>query len=497
MGNPLLRIPSLSDILENSTVKSLLDKISHGEIVSTSLSVLDELRIRARIIASERTLPSVTELGELVVRRITQGDPTNIRVVVNATGEILPEALSPAPMADEAIREMVEVAGNHCAMGTAFSGWDVNRQEMAVEKMIQRITGAEAAIVTNNEAGALFLLLSALGNQKTADNPLTDKAFSSLDHNLKTRSEVAVARCHVYESPRRGYRFSQIVEAAGWSLRETGSVNRTLVSDYRAVMGENTALCFYAFPLYYAITGSAECSTWEEVIRVTHEMKIPFLAGLGGGTLLELETLTGSKCGITGSVADISAKKLISGGADMVLIRGDGLLNGPGCAILLGRASLIQACREHPLAACVLPDGRMMASLEATLKRYSNIPQMAAELPVVQLLDASIENLRHRAQRIKKRLEALDIISEVTVRETQNTPLGCIGKTGTWNTVQLIIRPASTSKDTASDTVSMAARLASGNPAVWGLVEDDCLVLDLRSVLPRYDHTLASVFENL
>ncbi|MDO4575323.1 MAG: hypothetical protein Q4D98_08925 [Planctomycetia bacterium] len=470
MANPLRNLPTLSDILESSVVKSLLNKLSRGEIVSTSLNVLDELRNRAQIAATERTLPTVTELADVIVQKITMGDPSWIGAVINATGELFPETLGTFPLVQEAVRAISELAGDYCGMGNPLSVWSPRRQELSIEKNLQRLTGAESSLVLNSTSGGLLLVFSELARD----------------------TRLVVSRGHLYESRRRKYRLPDLLDASRMERTEVGTTNRTLITDFQRAL-ENTDVptaVFYAYPGHYKVVGSAEMPPLEDLLKLTRPAKIPVIVEMGLGGVMDIDAMIGNHIPC--------AKQLIAAGADVVLMTGDYLLNGPHCGILLGKHDVIQRFRDNPFCPPMVANAMIQTGLEATLLKYMDSQNIQMALPIQQLLQASVENLRYRAQRIARRLETLTSVGTVTVRTVESRLFGGHPDTPGLETVQLCIHPSVPSGSSArSELAKLTHCLTNCHPAVWGQVESGTLVLDLRTVFPRQDALLVEAFENM
>lgn len=467
---PLRNIPTLSEILENPTLKSLLTKLGRGEIVSTALNVLDELRNRANIVVTERTLPTVSELADVIARRITHGDPSQIGPVINATGELFPETLSSFPLVAEAQDAVNALLADYSGMGNPLSVWDSTRQELAIETYFQRLTGVESALILNSPASGLLLLFSTFAKQRT----------------------LILSRGHLYESRRRRYRLTDLLDSASISRIEVGTTNRTLITDYQQALEScpGEALIFYAYPGHYNVVGSAEMPPVEDVLKMAHATKTPVAVETGVGGIWDMDSLFGTHIP--------SARKLIHAGADMLLMTGDYLLNGPNCGILMGKHDWIQPCREHPFTPALLPNPMVQTALEATLEKYAESQNIEMALPILQLLQASMENLRYRAQRIARRLEALSSIESVRIRTAESFIFEGHPDTPQLETVQLCVHPfVPEGSNVRAELAKITRRLTANRPAVWGNVESNTLVLDLRSVFSRQDSQLVEAFENM
>jgi len=336
---------------------------------------------------------------------------------------------------------------------------------------VNKLTGAEATLILNSTAAGILLALST---------------FSSMG-----AKKVVVSRGHLYESRRRRFRLTDLAAAAGVPLLEIGSTNRTLATDYHAALQqEGAAFAFYAFPGHFSITGAAEVTPITDVAKITRATKKLLFADLGMGGLLDTDAVMGNSLP--------SAKKIMKAGADLVLVTGDYMLNGPSCALLLGNRDTVQLCRENPISSAFSCGPLVHTVLEATLEKYASAQNMMTGVPILQLLDTSVENLRYRAQRIARRLEALAIVGKVTIRTVPARLFGGHPETPLLETVQLCIHPATDdSRNTSAEIGRIAARLSTSRPAVWGSLESDTLILDLRCVFPRQDSQLVEAFEKL
>jgi len=216
--NPLRNVPSVNDLLESPPLRTLLNRISHSAVVSTVRTVLDEVRNEVQNAAVEKTLPSVSELAERIARRVMETEKLSLEPAVNATGVLFGDDSGRAPLADAAVEAIAAAARD-------FSGLELDPTTgrrpprlAAVEGLLGEITGAEAALVVNNGAGATLLALSALAAGR----------------------EVVVSRGDLIEfGP--SYRLPQLIEASGAVLREVGAAHQTRADDYAEAIGETTA----------------------------------------------------------------------------------------------------------------------------------------------------------------------------------------------------------------------------------------------------------------
>jgi len=459
--NPLRNIPSVSELLDSPPLKALVDRINRNAVVSAVRKVLDEMRTEVQTAAAEMTLPNVPDLAERIARRIMESETPLLRPVINATGILLHTGLGRSPLADKAIAEMTAVARDYASVEIDLPTGRRSRRSLAVENLLTELTGAEAAIAVNNNAGATMLTLAALAASR----------------------EVIVSRGQLIEIG-GSFRLPEVMAASGAVLREVGSTNKTHLSDYVGAIGEQTAALLLVHPSNFVVVGFAESVELPELVELGRKHKLPVIHDIGSGALVDF-----SRFGFRGEPV---ARESIRAGADVVLFSGDKLLGGPQCGIIAGRKSLVEKIERHPLARALRVDKITLAALAATLRLYRDPEKARLTVPLLRLLTTSAENLKNRAERLAPQMAALktlvgsaEAISDVTYLgggsiPTQQLPTWCVA-----------LRPASWPVD------RLAAALRTGAPAVVGRVREDRLLLDLRSVFPRQDTEMLSALEAL
>jgi len=457
-SNPLRNLPSIHDLLENPTIKSLTDRISRNAAVSTVRTVLDEVRHEVQTAAADRTLPSVTDLAERIARRITEGQPCSLRPTINATGILLDNGLGRVPLADEALLEMAAVARDYASVDLDLATNQPLSRTAAVEGLLQELTGAEAALVVNNNAGATLLTLAALAAGR----------------------EIIVARGQLIEMG-ESYRLPNMIAASGAVLREVGTTNKCQADDYAQAIGPATAALMLVHVGSLSVAG-AESASLASLVEIGRRNKIPVVHNIGAGAIVDLCTF--------GLPAQPVAGESLQTGADLVLLCGDKYVGGPQAGIILGRRSLLEKIERHPLARALRVDKLTLAGLAATLRLYRDPEKARYRIPLLQLLGASTENLKNRAERIAPQVAALPVVAEATAIAEAADPAESdpARQLPTWC---VAIRPASMSVE------RLAVALRTGTPSVVGRVKDDRLLLDLRTVFPRQDIDLLAALEAL
>ncbi|MHB1033775.1 MAG: L-seryl-tRNA(Sec) selenium transferase [Pirellulales bacterium] len=453
--NPLRNIPSVSELLESPALKPLVDKVSHNAVVSGVRSFLDDLRTELQTAVAERQPPNVAELAERIARRILQGEESRLRPVINATGILLHTGLGRAPLADEAVAEMAAVARDYANVEIDLATGRRSHRVEAVEGLLKELTGAEAACVVNNNAGATMLALAALAAGR----------------------EVIVSRGQLVEIG-GSFRLPEVMSASGAILREVGSTNKTRLEDYAKAVGENTAALLLVHPSNFVVVGFTESVSLADLVRLGRDRRVPVIHDIGSGALVDFAQY--------GCAGEPVASASIDAGADLVLFSGDKLLGGPQCGIIAGKRPLVEAVARHPMARALRVDKLTLAALAATLRLYRDPAAARRAVPLLHLLGTSVENLKNRAQRLAPQLAAAPAIGKAEPVEDvtylgggsvpgQQLPTWCVALT-----------PAQGSVD------RLAAALRTGSPAVVGRVQQDRLLLDLRSVIPRQDQDLVA-----
>ncbi len=459
-ANPLRNLPSINEILESPVLKHFVGGISRNVVVTTVRTVLDEVRGEVQTAATGRTMPNVTELADRIAKRLVESDMPPLRPVINATGNVLRDDLGGPPLANEAVEEMVAVAREYASLDIALDSGKPVREAVAVEQLLQQVTGAEAALVTNDHPAASLLTLAAM---------------------VGTR-HVVVARGQLVEL-RRGCRVADLIAASGATLREVGAINAVRLDDYQQAVDEQTGAIVLVYPDRCAVVGDMASVKLADLVGLAHQADVPLICDLPGATLIDLACM-----GVHGAplVTDY-----LRAGAGVVVIRGDGLVGGPTCGIILGSRDAIERIERHPLAAVCRASKTTLAALAATLRLYGNAEEARRAVPVLHLLGTSVDNLKNRAERLAPQLAASKVVeaAEPSPGTTYLTPEALPSqRLETW---RILLRPANASCQ------RLATSLRNGSPALVARVEDEHVVIDLRSVLAWQDTPMVAAFDVL
>ena len=439
-------IPALDRVLAEDALQGL--SVDHEVIVAAARVVVEGLR--GDIVAG-RELPGVVEdggksvfdpsvLAGLALVRVKAEIAPSLVGVVNATGVIIHTNLGRAPLGETVLEAMAGVASGYSnleydldlgARGSRFSH---------LEKAFARVTGAEAALVVNNNASAVLLALTALARGR----------------------EVVISRGELIEIG-GSFRIPDVMAAGGARLREIGTTNRTHLRDYEGAIGDETALLMIAHRSNFTIEGFTAGVERAEIVALGRDRGVPVYDDLGSGCLVDL-TLHSVK-GVD------TVQEVLASGVDLVSFSGDKLLGGPQAGVLLGRPALIARLRRHPLARALRPDKLTIAGLEAVVQDYlSGDPW--GRVPVLRTIAEPLDSVQARAAGLVVELAAVDIPAEVVDTEAR---IG--GGAAPHATV-----PSAGVRLGAGKATALDARLRAGNPPVIGRMEDDALLLDMRTV---------------
>lgn len=458
MPNLLRNIPTVSELLESVPLKRLSETVSRNAVVSGVRKVLGDLRTEVRTKAGELHLPTAGELAERIARWIMVEEQPKLRPVINATGVLLPEDLGRAPLAREAIDEIATMAAGYASIEFDLATGQPMPRSAAVETLLREATGAEAAMVVNNNAGGALVALAALAAGR----------------------EIIVSRGQLIEIG-GSYRLPEIVAASGAMLREVGMNNRTVIANYEQAIGDTTAAVMRIDTLD-APRATAEEVPLAELVALAHRKNLLVFDDLGSGTLIDFAPF-----GVSGTK---TIRDSLRAGVDLVLLSGDKLLGGPQCGILLGRKDLLAKIAQHPLARVVRADKLALAALAATLRLYRDAESAPHGVPLLSLLSTPLDNLKNRAERLAPQMAVCPALASATPVPGQ---------------ASLASGPAS--QRIASWCIALAPReltveqlastLRNGTPAVVGRIEGQQLLLDLRSVPPSLDILLVDAVERL
>jgi len=408
-----------------------VDELAADErLASTGPRVLVIAAVRSALARAREEIQAGADPGDLVGRvevELAAARGPRLRRAINATGVIVHTNLGRAPLAQEALERVTAVARGYSNLEYDLGAGGRGSRQDHVAPILRWLTGAEAALVVNNNAAAVLLALAALAEGR----------------------EVLVSRGELIEIG-DGFRIPDVLARSGAHLHEVGTTNRTRAADYERAIGPETALLLRVHQSNFRVVGFTEQPRLAELVRVGRAHGIPVVDDLGSGVLVELED-------------EPSARDALAAGADLVCFSGDKLLGGPQAGIVVGRGELVERLRRHPLQRALRADKLTLAALEATLALYLDPERAAREIPVLQMLAEPAEAVRARAEQL----------AGLVGGDVEQT----VGRVG-GGALPLAELPGFA----CSVEEELAARLREADPPVVALVRDGRCLLDCRTI---------------
>ena len=386
----------------------------------------------------------------------------SLRRVINATGVIIHTNLGRAPLCDSALTAIAETAQGYSTLEYDLDSGERGSRDRHVETLLRQVTGAEAALVVNNNAAAVLLALTALAGR------------SEVDPNGRG---VIISRGQLVEIG-GGFRIPDVMAQSGARLVEVGTTNRTHLDDYENAIGDDTALILRAHRSNFAIVGFTAEPTLAQLAEVAHHHDLLLVDDVGSGALLDTTAF--------GLAPEPTVQASLKAGADVVLFSGDKLLGGPQAGILVGKSDIIERLRNHPLARAVRADKLCLAALATTLTHYLKGDALA-HIPVWQMISQPADTIYQRAIRLKDLVADAGLKVEIVEGESAIGGGSLPGETLPTTLVAILV----SSPDLA------AAQLRRADPPVIARIEDDRLMIDPRTVLPRDEPELLSALQTL
>jgi L-seryl-tRNA(Ser) seleniumtransferase len=430
------QLPSVDRLLQDPGLRALPREL----VVRVAREVLEDAR---RGLRDGGWAHELTELAGMVAQRVEQASRPPLRSVINATGVVIHTNLGRAPLSAAALAAAETTAAGYANLEYDLEAGERGSRHELVSDLLKQLTGAEAALVVNNNAAAVLLVLSALAQGK----------------------EAIISRGQLVEIG-GGFRIPDVMLQSGVSLIEVGTTNRTYAADYAAAVTERTALLLRVHTSNFAVVGFTHAAELSELVEVASAHGLPVIDDLGSGSLLDTSAY--------GLAKEPMVQESVAAGADLVAFSGDKLLGGPQAGVIVGKQTLIARLKKHPLTRAVRPDKLTLAALGATLVHYLR-GEAEREVPVWRMLAASPEILEQRAHVLAGAVGG-HVVDTRSAVGGGSLP----GQTQSSKAVAL----------DSDDPDGLAASLRAAGPPVVGRIDEGHLLLDLRTVLPEQDVVL-------
>ncbi|HEX8838634.1 MAG TPA: L-seryl-tRNA(Sec) selenium transferase [Candidatus Acidoferrum sp.] len=458
----LRQIPSMDELLAQPRLAELSRRADRNLVVEVARTVLDDLRARitGQIVTSllaeiSPVACDPASLEERITSLVEQILARSLLPVINATGVILHTNLGRAPLGESVVEEFRVATTQYSNLEYDLEAGARGKRDVHTAELLTRLTGAEAAIVVNNCAAAVLVTLAAFARG----------------------AEVIVSRGELIEIG-DGFRIPEIMEQSGALLREVGTTNRTRLADYENAVNEKTRLLLRVHPSNFKVTGFTDKPSLEELVALSQRTGTPLVEDLGSGCLVDLTEH---------GIAEPTVRQSVEAGVGIVTFSGDKLLGGPQAGIIAGKKDLIARVRRHPLFRALRVDKLTIAVLEATLGAY--LRAAWDEIPVMRMIRATPPELKRRAENFIRELRPELPLDEVEMEVVDGASLAGGGSTPAQSLPSKVIRIASVRYSAAK--LEQRLRRAPAGISVIARVEDDRLVLDLRTVFPEQEPLLA------
>ncbi|MCU0556147.1 MAG: L-seryl-tRNA(Sec) selenium transferase [Desulfobacterales bacterium] len=405
--------------------------------------------------------PALEAIVEEVLGRVAQAMAHNLKRVVNASGIVVHTNLGRSPLAAAVLDNLVEIASRYSNLEFDLAAGRRGSRYTAVEDVICEISGAEAAMVVNNNAGAVLLCLETLARGR----------------------KVIVSRGELVEIG-GAFRIPDVMAKSGGILSEVGTTNRTHLRDYAGAVDDQTALLLKVHKSNYSIVGfSAEVSL-RELVALGAEHGLPVMEDLGSGTFIDFSHY--------GLAKEPTVQESVAAGADVVTFSGDKLLGGPQAGLIVGRRASIERIKQNPLTRALRIDKLTLAALEGTLRLYRDPRRAVAAIPTLQMITMPFAVTQGRARQLSEALAALgDARLGISLRELAS-------KAGGGALPLLDLRSLCVAVSIRGLSVSrVEAALRAGTPPVIARIEDDLLILDPRTLQEGETAIIVDAFATL
>lgn len=459
-------IPSVHKLLESPVLVEWSSRLPHEWVANAARKVLDGHRLRLADDPKVAAQTTMDELSRDVAKTLQIQTARKLRAVINATGIILHTGLGRAPLAKSATEALVEAAENYASVEIDLKTGQRSQRVEVVEDLVCQLTGAEAAAVVNNNAAAMLIV------------------FAVVVGHYRPR-KVVVSRGELIEIG-GSYRLPQVMESSGAVLDEVGTTNRTHLLDYEQAITYDTAALLSVHTSNYRVQGFCKSVSIQELVGLGKRHAVPVIHDIGSGLI------SSELCSVLAE--EPSAQESIQAGADLVLFSGDKLLGGPQSGIIVGRRHWINQIRHHPLMRAMRVDKLTLAALEATLRLHHDPVRASNELPVLTMVQMSVERLQERARRIVDRLGSIEGLTDVTIRSSMAYLGGGSLPAEAIESVSVCLRSREISE------AELARRLRVGSAENDSMrqfpiichVQNGAVWLDLRTVFPDQDEMLVT-----
>ena len=457
------KIPSVDRLLITPALEEVLTVYPRPLVLKAINQILDGLRakIKRGDVTEEGSDLSLESVSNQVVTRLEQISRPSLKPLINATGVVVHTNLGRSILADRVLKKFKPVGGGYSNLEYDLGQGKRGSRYVHVEEILKELTSAEAAMVVNNNAAAVLISLKTLAKG----------------------SEVVVSRGQLVEIG-GSFRIPDVMRKSGAKMVEVGTTNKTHLRDYEEVISPETALLLKVHTSNYQIVGFAEEVPLSELVKLGSRYGIPVMEDLGSGCFIDF-----SKYGV---VKEPPVQEVLAQGVDLVTFSGDKLLGGPQSGIILGRKNLIEAIKKNPLNRALRIDKLTLLALEETLRIYRDESIAVKDIPTLRMICEPYKSLKKKAERLLKligKLETKNFSFELV--DGNSRPGGGALPLSELPSRLLCLVPGKLSSH------SMEAWLRSNDPPVIARVENERVLLDVRTIQERELKIVAQTVKDL
>ncbi|QSZ26837.1 L-seryl-tRNA(Sec) selenium transferase [Aceticella autotrophica] len=453
MNNLFKKLPSVDEILRENDIIKLLENYKHDYVVKIIRQVLSDYR--DKISHNIEVTINKQEIVKRILEYLSKNTHCNLKRVINATGVVIHTNLGRSIFPDELIKNLWEVTAHYSTLEYNIENGKRGSRYSLVEKLLCEVTGAEAALVVNNNAAAVLLSLSVMSKGK----------------------EVIVSRGQLVEIG-GSFRIPDVMLQSGAILKEVGTTNKTHDYDYTNAINENTGLILKVHTSNFRLIGFTEEVSTEKLVEISEKYNIPIMEDLGSGVLVDLRKY--------GLPYEPTVQEVVKAGMDIVTFSGDKLLGGPQAGIIVGKKSFIDLMKKHPLTRAVRVDKMCLSTLEYILRIYLyNEPEKI--IPTLKMLTLNKDILYERAVKLK------DILSNINKVKTDIIEISSMAGGGALAEQDIPSYGIKIEIDNLSSN-DIENKFRTGDIPIICRIVSDAVILDVRTLLEDdYDIIFKSV----
>ncbi len=439
----LSRIPSVDELLKSPEGARWLSAFPRKIVIQAIRGALEAERVKLLAGQTADIAPEV--LLEVIDAGIKKLSSCSLLPLINATGIVLHTNLGRAVLSDKALENIMKVGKGYSNLEYDLETGKRGKRHVHTKRLLRQITGAEDALIVNNNAAAVLLCLNTMAKDR----------------------EVVVSRGELVEIG-GSFRVPDVMAASNAVLREVGTTNKTHLHDYANALNENTALILKVHQSNYQIIGFTSDVAIDELVLLGRKQKIPVMYDLGSGCLVDFKPY--------GIYTEPSVQEIIKSGVDLVSFSGDKLLGGPQGGIIVGKKKYIERIQKNPIARAVRVDKLTIAAFEATLMAYLDDECAKDTIPVLQMLFQATDTIKNRARKMAAMLRKAAGAADIKVVQDMSKAGGGSLPDAEFQTFAVQVRPEGISVN------ELEGRLRKGSPPVIARIRGDALLLDARTV---------------